>query len=114
MRGSMKPSGRTLTGAAHPLLRLSGATALPAGEASLLRRLLRGPRRAGGLQTRHNHQPGDFAVIIGLHEAIVVLDRDAAVRITLGAQHVAMGQQAGPAKRGSLDRGHPQRTDTVE
>src|SRR5579872_1333552 len=46
----------------------------------------------GGAQTGHDEQSVDFAVLKCGEEFVVIPDRDAAVRIAVWAQHVAMGQ----------------------
>ena len=46
-----------------------------------------------GPQARNDDEAGELATVVGLEKPVVIPDRDAAVRIALGTEHIRVGQQ---------------------
>src|SRR3979490_3353933 len=86
----------------------STATAAPAKSA-----IGKSPR---SIQPRDHGQALDLAVPVGVQERVVVLERNAAVGITVGAEHVGMREQTAPPEDRfvAADGSEPQRRHPME
>src|SRR5260370_6705556 len=66
-------------------------------------------------QARDDDKAINLSVVEGFEESIIVSDRDAAVRIAIGSEHVAMREQPGTPVRGTaLGGDHAQRLHAVK
>src|SRR5882672_10436572 len=74
------------------------------------------PALPRSVQPRDHGQALDLAVLVGVQERVVVLERNAAVGIAVGAEHVGMGEQTAPSVDRILaaDGYEPQRRNAVE
>src|ERR1700751_128607 len=69
----------------------------------------------GSLELGDDRELVDLSVLVGLQESLVVLERHAAVRIAIGAEHERVRQQSRPPVDSSLpDRIEAQRLHAVE
>src|SRR5712664_727286 len=68
------------------------------------------PASPRSVQPRYYGQALDLAVLVGVQERVVVLERNAAVGIAVRAEHVGMREQPGPSEDCivAADRREPQ------
>src|ERR1700688_1962884 len=75
----------------------------------------RAPSAPRSVQTSDDGRAFDLPVLVRLQECFVVLERHASVRIAVGAEHVAVGEQARPPEEvAAADGFQAQRLNSME